>query len=226
MAAAAALDMRPYWLRNADALAFGFNSLLSDPSLGQHRGLPVTAVITMTLKDLEAATGKAISGGGTLIPIRDAIRMAAHAYQYLLVFDDDGRPLYLGRGTRLATADQRLVLYAGDRGCTFPGCPRPGYYCQTHHMDEWAAKHGCSDIDRLTFACEMHHRLIGPGPTQWVTTTAPPGGVFGLRTLWHPPAFMDPLRLGLVNHFHHPDEYLRETPDFPGPDGQPPPQRE
>ena len=226
LAAAAARDLRNYGQRNLHALQYGLNRLLGDPGLGQHRGLPVTAVITMTIKDLEAATGKAISGGGAVIPIRDAIRMAAMAHQYLLVFDEDGRPLYLGRGKRLATADQRLVLYAGDRGCTFPDCPRPGYHSQAHHIEEWAAKNGRTDADLLTLACECHHPLVGPGPNQWATTKAPSGSRFAGRTIWHPPESIDPFRLGLVNRFHHPDEYLRDLPLFPRPDGRPPPQRE
>lgn len=126
LAAAAAVDLRPFWLRNVDALAYGFGAFLGDPALGQHRGLPVTAVVTMTVKDLEAATGKALSGGGAIIPIRDAVRMAAHAYPYLLVFDDDGRPLYLGRGKRLASADQRFGVVRGGPGVHVSGLSAAG----------------------------------------------------------------------------------------------------
>jgi hypothetical protein len=45
--------------------------------------------------------------------MRDLIRMAAGAIHYLAVFDDHtGRPLYLGRQQRIATADQRLICHA------------------------------------------------------------------------------------------------------------------
>jgi Domain of unknown function (DUF222) len=87
-------------------------SLMSG-ELGSHQGLPVTITATVNLEDLEAKTGMARTGGGTMLPISDVIRMAAHAYNYLLVFDNAKRcELYKGRCTRLATPAQRLVLYA------------------------------------------------------------------------------------------------------------------
>jgi hypothetical protein len=42
--------------------------------------------------------------------------MAAHAYNYLLLFDNAKKcHLYKGRTTRLATPAQRLVLYAHEK---------------------------------------------------------------------------------------------------------------
>jgi Domain of unknown function (DUF222) len=53
------------------------------------------------------------TGGDTALPMRDLIRMAAEAIHYLAVFDNHSdRPLYLGRQTRIATADQRIIGYA------------------------------------------------------------------------------------------------------------------
>jgi hypothetical protein len=98
---------------------------------------------------MQSAAGQAISGSGNLVPIPDLIRMAAHALHYLAIFDDDGRPLYLGRSKRIATADQRIVLHAKDRGCSAPGCTVPGYLCQVHHVDDWCDD-GPTDIDNLT----------------------------------------------------------------------------
>jgi len=51
----------------------------------------VSIVVTTTLQDLEAATGKALTGGGTLIPMADVIRMASHAHHYLVIFDQARR---------------------------------------------------------------------------------------------------------------------------------------
>ena len=95
--------------------------------------------------------------------MRDLIRMASHAYHYLAVFDEhQSRPLYLGRSRRIATADQRLMLYAKDRGCTAPGCDIPGYWTEVHHTDDWA-RGGLTDIDRLTLACKPDHKLVDRG---------------------------------------------------------------
>jgi hypothetical protein len=64
------------------------------------------------------------------------------------VFDEhQSRPLYLGRARRIASADQRVVLYAKDRGCTAPGCDVHGYWTEVHHVDDWA-RGGRTDIDK------------------------------------------------------------------------------
>ncbi|WP_157773095.1 HNH endonuclease signature motif containing protein [Rhodococcoides fascians] len=210
--ARAGRDLRTQGQRNHDAVKAVFRQTLAAGTLGTHRGLPVTTVISMSASDLATASGHAVTGTGSLVSIRDAIRMAAHAHHYLAVFDDDGRALYLGRGKRLASADQRIVLIARDRGCSFPNCTRPATWSQVHHIDEWADG-GNTDIDDLTFGCDCHHPLVGDGPNQWATTTTGPDHPQPGRTAWHPPESVDPRRTGLVNHYHHPQEYLYPSDD-------------
>ncbi len=201
---AAPRDGRTVAQRQHDALKAVCRSVLSSGELGRHRGLPVTAVVTATLRELEAGSGNAVTGGGSLLPITDLIRMASHAHHYLVIFDDDGRALHLGRAKRIATEDQRIVLTAKDRGCTYPGCDQPAYHCQVHHMDEWAYG-GSTDIDSLTLGCEGHHKLLGAEGPHWRAVRGPDG-----RTWWIPPAHVDPARSPRINWFHHPDGYLRE----------------
>ncbi|ORI24404.1 HNH endonuclease [Rhodococcus sp. 1168] len=213
-------DRRSQGRRQHDALKTIVRQMLASGDLGTHRGLPVTAVITMTLPDLESATGHAVTATGSLIRMRDAIRMASHAHHYLVLFDDHGRPLHLGRTKRIATADQRIVLIAADRGCTFPGCTRPATWSQVHHIDEWATG-GNTDIDTLTYGCDMHHPLIGPDDTDWATTKTAADHPYPGRTLWHPPTTLDPTRKGRINHYHHPNEYIYPTPEHATPPIQP-----
>ncbi|OZE88504.1 hypothetical protein CH298_14500 [Rhodococcoides fascians] len=205
--AAAARDRRTQNERRHDALKMALRHTLASGTLGTHRGLPVTAIVTMSLKDLESGCGYAMTATGSRVSIRDAIRMASHAYHYLTIFDDNGRALYLGRSKRIASADQRIVLIARDRGCSFPSCTRPATWCQSHHVDDWV-EGGPTDIDSLTFACDMHHALVGTGPGKWATTKTTARHRYPGRTLWHPPTGMDPTRRGLINHAHHPEEVL------------------
>jgi hypothetical protein len=107
-------------------------------------------IVSTTLAELQSGAGHAVTAGGTLVPMHDVIRLASHAYHYLTVFDDAGRPLHLGKTKRLASADQRIVLHAKDRDCSAPGCTAPGYQCEVHHVEEWAAG-GRTDIDDLLF---------------------------------------------------------------------------
>jgi len=195
-------DTRSLGQRQHDALAALVRGQLGDPKLGQHNGLPVTVIVSATLQQLQDKTGHAVTAGGTLLPIPDVIRMARHAYHYLALFDGaTGRALWLGRTKRIASADQRIVLHARDRGCTAPGCTVPGYGCQVHHAaKDW--KHGGgTNIDTLGFACEPDNMLVENGG--WRTRKLRNGD-----TEWIPPPHL-PLKGG-VNSYHHPERFLRD----------------
>lgn len=194
-------DRRQHTQRQHDALSALLRSQLGDPTLGSHNGLPVTIIATTTVEQLSTAAGHALTAAGTLIPMRDLIRMASHAYHYLCVFDKHTeRALYLGRSKRIASADQRIVLHGKDRGCTAPGCDMPGYLSEAHHIDDWA-QGGRTDIDDLTFACRQHHPLITTGG--WTTRKRPDG-----TTEWRPPPQI-PLPAA-TNNYHHPERLLTD----------------
>ena len=106
-------DTRSQAQRNHDAFLAGLRGLLASGKLGQHNGLPVSIVVTTTLTDLESAAGKALTAGGTLVPMADVIRWAGHAHHYLAIFDR-GRSLALYHTKRLASPAQRIMLYAKD----------------------------------------------------------------------------------------------------------------
>lgn len=200
---AAGRDRRTHSQRQHDALDALVRGQLGDPKLGVHKGLPVAVVVSTTLQELTAGAGRAVTGGGTVLPMRDLIRMAAHAYHYLAVFDEhSGRPLYLGRTRRIASPDQRVVLYAKDRGCTQPGCDVPGYWSEIHHVHEWAHG-GPTDADKLTFACKPNHKLTHKG---WRTRKLPNG-----RTEWIPPPQLD--RGARTNDYHHPERPFDDCDD-------------
>ncbi|KAA0095369.1 HNH endonuclease [Mycolicibacterium sp. P1-18] len=196
-------DTRTYGQRTHDALIAIGRSVLSSGELGQHNGLPVTVIVTTTLQDLEAARGSGVTGGGSLLPMADLIRLASHAHHYLAVFDKHtSEALYLGRTKRLASVGQRIVLHARDRGCTKPGCTVPGYGTQVHHTTGWA-KNGQTNIDEVTFACGGDNRLAEHGWTVHLRD-----GVVE----WLPPPQLD-VGQARVNYLHHPELLLAE----PGP---------
>ncbi|KUH92775.1 HNH endonuclease signature motif containing protein [Mycobacterium sp. IS-3022] len=194
-------DARTAAQRNHDALGAMCRDLLASGRMGSHNGLPATMIITATLQDLQSAAGHAVTGGGTLVPMADVIRLAAHAYPYLAVFDKHTEePLYLGRGRRLASKAQRLMLFARERGCTRPGCTAPAYHSQVHHAGaDWAAG-GRTDITELTLACPTDNRAVKPGG--WRTRKRKDG-----RTEWLPPPQLDTGQ-ARVNNYHHPQRYL------------------
>lgn len=191
-------DHRSTPQRNHDALLAALRSLLACGTLGQHNGLPASIIVTTTLTDLETGAARALTGGGTLLPMSDVIRLARHAHHYLAIFDR-GKTIGLFHTKRLASPGQRIVLYAKDRGCSYPGCDVPGYLCEVHHVEDYA-KNPQTDIDELTFACGPHHRLITP--TGWRTRKNRAGD-----TEWIPPPHTTRATPG-TNTFHHPEKLL------------------
>jgi Domain of unknown function (DUF222) len=194
-------DCRTTGQRNHDALKALTRAMLASGQLGSHHGLPVRLVVSTTLKELESGRGHAVTAGGSLLPMAEVIRQAAAAHHYLVVFDDHTEcPLYLGRSRRLASAAQRIVLYAKDRGCTFPGCTAPAYHSQVHHASADWADGGQTDITDETLACGPDNRRVKPGG--WRTRKRKDG-----RTEWIPPPHLDTGQ-ARTNNYHHPERYL------------------
>jgi len=196
-------DTRSVNQRQHDALNTSLRALLASGNLGQHNGLPASIIVTTTLADLEAAAGRGMTGGGTTVPMSDVIRLARHAHHYLAIFDK-GKALALYHTKRLASPGQRIVLYAKDRGCTAPGCTVKGYYCEVHHVTDWA-KSGTTGVNDLTFACGPQHRMLKPDG--WTTRKGANGD-----TEWIPPPHLDRDR-PRTNTFHHPEKLLRDGLD-------------
>lgn len=143
--------------------------------LGQHNGLPAAIIVSTSLTELQSRAGHALTGGGTLLPMSDVIRLASHANHYLRIFDH-GRELALYHTKRLASPGQRIVLYAKDRGCSFPNCDVPGYLTEVHHVTDFAQCQE-TDINELTQGCGPHHQLATTGAGSPANAkTAPPNG--------------------------------------------------
>ena len=74
-----------------------------------------------------------------------------------VVVDAKGDPLNVGREQRLFTPKQRIALAVRDGGCRWTACDRSASYCEAHHIDEWKADGGRTDIDRGVLLCSFHH---------------------------------------------------------------------
>lgn len=199
-------DTRTPGQRTHDALLAITRTALMTGDLGQHNGLPASIVVTTTLQELEAGAGVAVTAGGTRLPIPDLIRLAAHAWHYLAVFDQHTNiALHLGRTKRVASVGQRLMLFARDRGCTRPGCTACGYRCQAHHGHQDWQHGGETNIDDLTLACGPDNGLVTT--YGWTTKKGPTG-----RYEWTPPPLLD-WGQARINYHHRPQHYLTEDDD-------------
>jgi hypothetical protein len=192
-------DSRNSAQRNHDALNAAARAVLASGDLGQHNGLPASIVVTTTLQELEAGAGRGLTGGGTLLPMSDVIRLGSHAHHYLAIFDK-GKALALYHTKRLASPAQRIVLYAKDRGCSFPGCSVPAYLCEAHHCNRYATN-PVTDVNDMTLACGPNHQLAEQG---WTTRKNQRGD-----TEWIPPPHLDRGQ-PRVNTYHHPEKLLQD----------------
>jgi hypothetical protein len=184
--------------------------------LGQLNGLPVSIIIRTTIQDLVSRAGVGVTGGGTIMPIKDVIRMAAHANHHLAVFDGaTGSALDLFRAKRIASPAQRIMLIGRDGGCTKPCCTVGAYGSQVHHVVADWVDGGNTNVDELGLACGPDNRMVDQDGG-WTTTINARGDVE-----WTPPPHLDTGQ-ARVNHYHRPERLLH-PPDEPSDAGEPPP---
>jgi hypothetical protein len=100
---------------------------------------------------------------GTEVPVATMRRLACDAHIIPVVLNGDGVPLDVGRSRRRATDDQRRALRTLYRTCGVGDCDVPFDRCEIHHLDEWDAHHGETNLDRLIPACSRHHHLAHEG---------------------------------------------------------------
>ncbi|MFB9258544.1 HNH endonuclease signature motif containing protein [Dietzia aerolata] len=187
----AADDTRTAGQRAYDALCHVLSLGLSvEPAAT--RGV-AAIVVRMTPEQLDAVEageqgGLVETDAGTQFTAAQAVSLAGRRSWFLSALRDGHEELRRididrGRDRRLASAIQRLVLYAAHGGCTHPGCERSAAGCQAHHVEEWS-RGGRTTIANLALACPIHHGWVGEGPNSWRTVADPanPG-----RPRWIPP---------------------------------------
>jgi hypothetical protein len=95
------------------------------------------------------------------LPLESVRRLACDAETVVLVEDDDGQPLSVGRKTRTVSTAIKRALWARDGGCRFPGCGKRRFV-DAHHIRHWSAG-GETCLDNLLLLCTRHHRLVHEG---------------------------------------------------------------
>jgi hypothetical protein len=184
--------------------------------LGQLNGLPVSIIIRTTIQDLESRAGVGVTGGGTIMPIKDVIRLAAHANHHLAVFDGaTGSALDLFRAKRVASPAQRIMLIGREGGCTKPCCTVGAYGAQVHHAARDWGDGGNTNVDELGLACGPDNRMVEDGG--WTTSINARGEVE-----WAPPPQLDTGQ-ARVNYYHRPERLLHPPDDEPEPADKPEP---
>jgi len=93
--------------------------------------------------------------------------------------------LDLARTRRTTSPEQRKALIIRDQGCVHPHCDHDPSWCEVHHLDEWWAQAGPTNLNRLALLCTPHHHDLhrhhqnsndnptAPGPSTTTKTGFP-----------------------------------------------------
>ena len=147
-----------------------------------------TIVVRVTPEQLEDPSALVQTDAGTQLTVRQAVSLAGTMPWFVSLLRDGREELHridvdAHPDRRLASAIQRLVLYAAHGGCTFPGCTDPARRSQFHHVREWS-RGGPTTVANGTLGCPVHHGFVGDAPRGWKTVVNP--ATPGLCT-WLPP---------------------------------------
>ncbi len=147
--------------RRFDA-AVGFFTGSGEPSRqdGRAGGRPAV-VVTVGVGDLNGGDGRGPARQVGCGPIGDALlaEYAATGELSMLIEGADGRPLWMGRLRRHASAAQFLALVIRDRECVL--CGAAFQRCQAHHVIPWhAPAKGRTDLHNLALLCGACHRRV------------------------------------------------------------------
>jgi hypothetical protein len=158
-------------------------------------GTRCTAQVTATITLAELHDGKGVGWiDGAEEPVSAATlqQLACVNGKATVVLGDNGEPLYLYRGRRYFTEQQIRALMVRDGGCVWPGCHAAAAWCDGHHILEFDADHGATDIDNGVLLCPHHHRMLHHSEYEM--------RMIGGRPHLIPPAFLDfertPILLG------------------------------
>jgi hypothetical protein len=140
--------------RRADALvALCSNRLAEDADADR-----ATVVVHARLEDLVSDDGGAEIEGGTAIHAETARRLLCDARIQVVIEDEEGEPMRLGRRSREPSAAMMRQLRYRDGECRFPGCGTRRF-TQAHHI-VWWGEGGRTDLDNLVLICSFHHKLV------------------------------------------------------------------
>lgn len=171
---------------------------------------PLSTLLTMdysTLAGLSKGNAEllvTLTGGRLRVSAATARRLLADGFDTrLVVLDETGQVLGVGRKTRVPPEWLRDALLVRDRVCTHPLCERPGLTCQADHAIPWK-EGGSTDVDNLALVCGPHNRTkeragwrVRGNPDGSRTWHHPRSGItFTTRPASRPFCPLDPRRVG------------------------------
>lgn len=183
---ATADDQRTGPQRQAEALADICGYVLDHadvPECGGRRPHLNVIIRLEDLEDLEIRARAAVLDFGGIVSPASLRMLACDAALVPIVMNGKGRPLDIGRLTRVIPDGIRRAVAARDRGCA--RCGRPPSWCEIHHLVEWE-NGGATSVGNCVMLCRVRHRLMHHSEWEVVMDHGRPQFI--------PPGWIDPHR--------------------------------
>lgn len=117
-----------------------------------------SVLVSMTAEDVESldehSTFTTNTGGE--LNIYDLVRLGAAKFDVMVLHDEQGQPLALGRGRRTASFYQRIAMLAAQSVCGCFDCTTAGVHLEAHHLIPWE-QGGPTDVGNMVLVCLPHH---------------------------------------------------------------------
>ena len=127
--------------------------------------------------------GIEIEGGGPAGP--EILDKVACAGSLEVIAENEGRPLAMGRRSRVIPRKLRRFVLHRDGGCTADGCTS-SYRLQPHHIIPWS-EGGPTDAENLTTLCWFHHHVVVHGRGYRIDARLGPGRIRFIHPGHDPP---------------------------------------
>ncbi|TFD28995.1 DUF222 domain-containing protein [Cryobacterium cryoconiti] len=125
-------------------------------------GQPGTPEAAEATETREAAGHGQIEGSPVPVPVSQETidRLLCDTGTRGIHIDDTGQIINVGRDQRLFTEAQRAAMGVRDGGCRWVDCDRSPAWTEAHHIKEWLAENGYSDLADGILLCHPHHLLL------------------------------------------------------------------
>lgn len=109
---------------------------------------------------LHSPTVQANNGPGqAIISTATARELSCDATIQRVIHTPAGKPLDIGRKTRVIPEHIRTALVIRDGGCIYPYCDNPPGWAHAHHVEHWV-NGGRTSLDNLALLCSKHHHQV------------------------------------------------------------------
>src|SRR5438270_5680378 len=149
--------------RLADALVELSHHSLAQGTPRQRPHLNVTATLG-TLYKIPGSSAAEVDHGSPLSQ-ESVNRIACDCSITRHIFESGSVLVDLGREKRVISSPLRKALEARDKHCRWPGCTRPGSWCEGHHLIPWT-KGGPTNASNVVLLCTRHHWQVHEGRWQ------------------------------------------------------------